>query len=328
MDTHFLSEGDDSRRGSLTRYVKVGAALGVVSLVLLYFVALPVQSQGQTTNLIALRASRPWLSAQKSSAFNVPSLSSIPGPSPWKELALAGIESSNRCDGDVSPNANRVTKVYASLDDKNKAEVAKVAQSAWKLVGSQELVKTATELKAGQTAPLGFFDPLGFSTDVSPGKLLFFREAEIKHGRVCMFASVGYLYGELFHPFYGEYRGQAYKLVKGGVGQTDLNTFWVVLFCVLAVPELMQIFPGGKYNYYNGFGTLKESDRIPGDWGFDPLNLKENLDFEEMQNKELNNGRLAMMAWAGQIGQELATGKTLSGGGWLGKIDQFLDPAR
>jgi len=223
----------------------------------------------------------------------------------------------------VSPKANRVTKVYASLDGKSKAEVAKVAQSAWKLVGAQELVKKATDLKAGQTAPLGFFDPLGFSADVSPGKLLFYREAEIKHGRVCMFASIGYLYGELFHPFYGEYRGQAYKLVKGS---TELNLFWIILAIVIAIPELPQIVPGSKWNYYNGFGSLKESERIPGDWGFDPLNLKEGFDFEEMQNRELNNGRLAMMAWAGQIGQELATGKTLSGGGWLGKIDQFLDP--
>merc|ERR1712151_952554 len=125
---------------------------------------------------------------------------------------------SNGCVGDPSLSGNRVMKVFASLDDRTKTEVVKAAESAWKLVGSQELVKRATELKAGQIEPLGFFDPLGLSTDASPGRLLFFREAELKHGRVCMFASVGYLYGELFHPFYGEYRGQAYKLVKGGFG--------------------------------------------------------------------------------------------------------------
>ena len=42
----------------------------------------------------------------------------------------------------------------------------------------------------------------------------------------------------------------------------------------------------------------------PGDLGFDPLKMKS----EEMQEKELNNGRLAMIAAAGFVGQELATG--------------------
>ena len=39
--------------------------------------------------------------------------------------------------------------------------------------------------------------------DVSQGKVKFYREAEIKHGRVAMLASVGFLLGELFHPMWG-----------------------------------------------------------------------------------------------------------------------------
>ena len=53
----------------------------------------------------------------------------------------------------------------------------------------------------GVCAPFGFFDPLGFSADASEGKIKFYREAEIKHGRVAMVASVGILVGENFHPF-------------------------------------------------------------------------------------------------------------------------------
>ena len=50
------------------------------------------------------------------------------------------------------------------------------------------------------------------------------------------------------------------------------------------------------------------SDHVPGDLGFDPLGLKpkEEAAFVEMQNKELNNGRLAMLAVAGFVAQELA----------------------
>merc|ERR1719310_2296976 len=55
----------------------------------------------------------------------------------------------------------------------------------------------------GITAPLGFFDPLNFCGDASEGKIKFYREVEIKHGRVAMLASLGFLVGERFHPLFG-----------------------------------------------------------------------------------------------------------------------------
>merc|ERR1711877_10698 len=58
-------------------------------------------------------------------------------------------------------------------------------------------------LKAGVVAPLGFFDPAGFSANLDEGKMLFYREAEIKHGRVCMLAFLGILVGEQYHPLFG-----------------------------------------------------------------------------------------------------------------------------
>ena len=47
--------------------------------------------------------------------------------------------------------------------------------------------------------------------------------------------------------------------------------------------------------------------------GFDPLGLKpeDEEEFREMQTKELNNGRLAMIAIAGQVIQELVTQQKL-----------------
>ena len=55
----------------------------------------------------------------------------------------------------------------------------------------------------GVTAPLGFFDPMGFSEGASEGKIKFYRECEIKHGRVAMLASLGFVVGEAFHPMWG-----------------------------------------------------------------------------------------------------------------------------
>ena len=55
------------------------------------------------------------------------------------------------------------------------------------------------------------------------------------------------------------------------------------------------------------------SDFEPGDFGFDPLGLRPESpeEVKEMQTKELNNGRLAMIAISGMVVQELATGNKL-----------------
>merc|ERR1719378_1048647 len=56
---------------------------------------------------------------------------------------------------------------------------------------------------AGITEPLGFFDPVGFSSEASEGKIRFYREVELKHARVAMLASLGYVVAEQFHPLFG-----------------------------------------------------------------------------------------------------------------------------
>ena len=57
-------------------------------------------------------------------------------------------------------------------------------------------------------------------------------------------------------------------------------------------------------------GLLRDS-YVPGDLGFDPLGLKPDdaEEFFTLQTKELQNGRLAMLAAAGFMAQELVDGK-------------------
>jgi hypothetical protein len=45
----------------------------------------------------------------------------------------------------------------------------------------------------GIQEPIGFFDPLGFSADNDEATFKRRRTVEIKHGRVAMFATMGYI---------------------------------------------------------------------------------------------------------------------------------------
>merc|ERR1712182_26414 len=45
-----------------------------------------------------------------------------------------------------------------------------------------ERVKAKEQVLAGISAPMNYFDPLGFTTPTTAGKLLFYREVELKHG--------------------------------------------------------------------------------------------------------------------------------------------------
>jgi len=291
---------------------KVGVALfggfGLVCLTVLgisaYSPVLQSTSAGDATSLIGMPGSLRSVKSACPSVSTQNLINQLPGPSPWKELALAGLEASNGCR-DVSASANRFKAIMASMSPADKAVVAK-AEGALK-------VKAQDVLKAGQTSPMGFFDPLGLSTNIDAGKLVFYREAEIKHGRVGMIATLGMFIGEKFHPLYGGPEsafGGADSTAASFMFDTNLDAFWATLLVCVALPEVTYLFapyPLGPVPYPDG--SLE--DRVPGDIGWDPLNIKPKDPklFLEMQNKELNNGRIAMLGAAGMIAQELVTGQ-------------------
>lgn len=161
----------------------------------------------------------------------------------------------------------------------------------------------------GNSAPMGDFDPLNISAKASMNKVKLFREAEVTHGRVSMLASLGFIVGENFNPFFDE-------SIKGpaiGHFQQLPATFWTVVLGGIGLAEFARLTKGwvspaeGK-----GLWTLKD-DYLPGDLGFDPLGLRptDAAELEQLQLRELNNGRLAMFGIAGMVAQELVTGKEL-----------------
>lgn len=155
----------------------------------------------------------------------------------------------------------------------------------------------------GITEPFGFFDPLSFCEGASQGRIKFFREVEIKHGRVAMLATVGYLVGEGFHPMWG---GNINVPSFLAFQETPLQTALPAVAALIGVHEVLSVF---TFNSPIGGELFSiRSDYRSGDLGWDPLGLRPSdpLEYKDMQSKEINNGRLAMIAIVGMIGQEMA----------------------
>mmetsp|Transcript_23707 Transcript_23707/g.54057 ORF Transcript_23707/g.54057 Transcript_23707/m.54057 type:complete len:257 (-) Transcript_23707:168-938(-) len=163
----------------------------------------------------------------------------------------------------------------------------------------------------GAVAPTGYFDPIGFSrSGITLDEVKRYREAEVQHGRVAMIAAVGYLAGETIPgPFSitGPANDQlqqmppaAFAFLTLAIGTAEITRAkigWVE-------PDL------GSWT--RTLFKLRDS-YYPGDLGFDPLGLKPSnaKDFANMQTKELQNGRLAMLGVAGMCSQELVNHKTI-----------------
>lgn len=163
----------------------------------------------------------------------------------------------------------------------------------------------------GAIAPTGYFDPIGFSRDgISVNEVKRNREAEVMHGRVAMLACVGYLAGET--------TGGPFGLVgpaNDQLQQVPLPAF-ALLTVGIAAAELRRAQIGwvepNLGSWTKTLWTLRDS-YYPGDVGFDPLGLKptDPQAFRNMQTRELQNGRLAMLGWAGMCAQELVNHRTI-----------------
>jgi len=237
---------------------------------------------------------------------------------PWTggaKMSVSAMEETLKSHGiPSSPMARFALTSYAATRDVSMAAQAKeeflrldpATQAKLKKLSKDVVVRAATlkpEEMAGITAPLGFFDPLGFS---KKGNIAVYRNAELKHGRVCMLAVLGQIVAEKFHPFFDAWGdGPFVSDVASHFTPTAAGNFWPAYWIMTAGHEFATELSGG----YNEDPT----SRAPGDYGFDPLNLKpkDAAEFKTLQNKELNNGRLAMFAAAGFMAQELVTGKSI-----------------
>jgi len=143
------------------------------------------------------------------------------------------------------------------------------------------------------------FDPCGFA-ERAPEWLPWFREAELKHGRAAMLATVGFIVPE-FVRIPGEQFSfesvpkviEAHDALPDSMKQIFL---WISLIEAMSFPA----YAGMSQGY----------DRRPGDYSFDPLGFYPTDPEKQkaMQLKELKNGRLAMIAIGGMVAGSAITG--------------------
>ncbi|CAL1148385.1 unnamed protein product [Cladocopium goreaui] len=162
------------------------------------------------------------------------------------------------------------------------------------------------ENESGVTLPLKFFDPLGMSKDGDQDTFRRRRIAEIKNGRVAMWACMGYIVPEYF-------RFPGYCSPSTDLKFADIPNGIQALYKVPAEGwAQIAVFIG----FLELFPGRQEADRIPGDLvGFGKLGLPLPKKAEPDVNSrsldaEINNGRLAMVAITGMISQNAFFGTT------------------
>ncbi|KAJ1635547.1 chlorophyll a/b-binding protein domain-containing protein [Pavlovales sp. CCMP2436] len=129
--------------------------------------------------------------------------------------------------------------------------------------------------------------------------------ADLMHGRVGMLAAVVFLVQEKYHPLFG---GAVNGPAIGHIPQIP-PIFWACLVLTIGLAEAYRIQIGWAEPAPLPDSQFKLRDEYTlGDFGFDTLRLKSTgaAELKLMQLKEINNGRLAMIAAAAFLAQEAA----------------------
>jgi hypothetical protein len=162
------------------------------------------------------------------------------------------------------------------------------------------------ELLDGSMAGDRGFDPFNLAS--SPDALLKYRNSELKHARLAMLAAVGWPLAELFHkdladawnlPDALNLHDRVPSVLNGGLGNVS-PIFWV---SAIAAAALVEAFSGTE-------GEIQSPNL-----GFDPLGFTKSPGklgrTRYLEESELFNGRLAMLAITGFAIQEWFTGNSV-----------------
>jgi len=144
--------------------------------------------------------------------------------------------------------------------------------------------------RAGFLESGGIYDPLNYAAGKDINRL---RSVELKNGRICMLATLGYVVQETY----------SWPNTQGYFdGSNPIATFGTVpVFGVLQIIGVIALIETQTGNEWQR--------GAPGDIGFDPLGLAKDGVNPAYADAELKHCRLAMVGWLGFCLQSLVTGK-------------------
>jgi hypothetical protein len=150
-------------------------------------------------------------------------------------------------------------------------------------------MQMAYENEIGVLPPTGFWDPLGLAKDCDEATFKRRREVELKHGRVAMLAVTGYIVAEIARfPGAIDLAGLKFSEIPNGVA------------AITAIPAFGWFQIAASIGYWEIFGweARRASDEA-GDFNFGTDFFGKKIEGDQLveyRTKELQNGRLAMLA--------------------------------
>ena len=162
------------------------------------------------------------------------------------------------------------------------------------LAAFQPVIKDNVIIR-GSTPPFPDFDPLHFSDNKD---IAYLREAELKHARWAMVGSsaIPLIESSTHRPAIYEFQHLS-------------DTNQLLLVGLITATEFQFMLQGWQNPWVKEF-ELKDSYQ-PGDLGFALMSNKNSQLSLSFMDKELNNGRLAMIAFVGILAQELVSNTPL-----------------
>merc|ERR1711997_177022 len=216
--------------------------------------------------------------------------SEAPGDFGWKVLTSADPEEKNKKLAAEIANGRLVMMAIIGMFFQD--GLTGSAWGDWATYTGSPL--RAFENELGVQAPVGFWDPLGLAADGDTENFTRRRETEIKHGRISMLATMGYITPELVGKLPGMLspsKGLAFSEIPNGLGAISkvpaLGWGQIVAYC--AACEIS--------------GMSNRSD-APGDFGWKVLTSSDPEEKNKKLAAEIANGRLAMMAIIGMFFQD------------------------